>query len=218
MTVTIDRVSHDQPQATKNGADRLPFQKKVNLLSDRGLWPPLEALAKQHGWYSAEVQAFIDRHLPKARCPIDGREFYVYSKRVKYCSDKCRRAAAAGHVRPAQMPAKVEVAEPAKPKARITGDLCVRLERAGTSASDRRYYTLMVVQDLFGTVSLVRRWGRSEAEHSQQLITTFRSLDQAVEQLEHHRQICLKRGYRLTAVERGHLHAQATIKRDGGNA
>jgi predicted DNA-binding WGR domain protein len=178
----------------------------------------LEALAKQHGWYSAEVQAFIDRHLPKARCPIDGREFYVYSKRVKYCSDKCRRAAAAGHVRPPQAPVDLPTPEPVKSKTKISGDLCVRLERVGSSADDRRFYTLMVVQDLFGTVSLVRRWGRNEAEHSQQLITTFRSLDQALEQLEHHRQICLKRGYRLTAVERGHLHAQAATRRDGGNA
>jgi hypothetical protein len=48
---TLDRmVEQAQPSTpSKTGVDRLPFQKKVNLLSDRGLWPQLEALAKHHG-------------------------------------------------------------------------------------------------------------------------------------------------------------------------
>jgi len=207
---TLDRVvEHAQPIApSKSGADRLPFQKKVNLLSDRGLWPQLEALAKGHGWHSEEMRAFIDANLPKAPCPICATTFYVYSRRVKYCSDRCRRIAAAGNERtrdtaPATPPTRAESSE--KPKAPVNGDLCVRLERTGDEPLDRRFYILMVVQDLFGAVALVRRWGRDEREHSQQTVTSFLSLDQALEQLERHKAICLKRGYRLVAVERGRV-------------
>ncbi|HEY8743910.1 MAG TPA: WGR domain-containing protein [Chloroflexota bacterium] len=208
---TLDRaVEYAQPSApAKPGADRLPFQKKVNLLSDRGLWPQLEALAKQHGWHSENMRAFIDANLPKAPCPICSTEFYVYSKRVKYCSDRCRRVAAAGNERirdgaAAPAPAmRTEVAE--KPKGQNNGDLCVRLERLGDDPLDRRFYILMVVQDLFGAVALVRRWGRDERERSQQTVTSFLSLDQALEQLERHKATCLKRGYHLVAVERGRV-------------
>lgn len=194
---------------SKPGADRLPFQKKVNLLSDRGLWPQLEALAKQHGWHSDQMRAFIDANLPKAPCPICSTEFYVYSRRVKYCSDRCRRVAAAGTERMrndvAVTVAPTRVAPDEKPKVQSNGDLCVRLERTGDDPLDRRFYILMVVQDLFGAVALVRRWGRDERERSQQTVTSFLSLDQALEQLERHKAICLKRGYHLVAVERGRV-------------
>lgn len=207
---TIDRAVAAAPPSApaKTGADRLPFQKKVNLLSDRGLWPKLEALAKQHGWNSEEMRSFIDANLPKAPCPICNTEFYVYSRRVKYCSDRCRRVAAAGNERlrdtaPAEPPARVANAEP--PKSQKNGDLCVRLERTGDDPLDQRFYILMVVQDLFGAVALVRRWGRDERERSQQTVTSFLSLDQALEQLERHKVTCLKRGYHLVAVERGRI-------------
>jgi predicted DNA-binding WGR domain protein len=207
---TVDRAVEAAPPSApaKAGADRLPFQKKVNLLADRGLWPQLEALAKHHGWHSAEMRSFIDANLPKAPCPICATEFYVYSRRVKYCSDRCRRIAAAGNERlrdaapagPLVLPASVEPAKPQK-----NGDLCVRLERTGDDPLDRRFYILMVVQDLFGAVALVRRWGRDERERSQQTVTSFLSLDQALEQLERHKVTCLKRGYHLVAVERGRV-------------
>jgi predicted DNA-binding WGR domain protein len=106
----------------------------------------------------------------------------------------------------ATLPAAVvrtDVAE--KPKGQNNGDLCVRLERLGEDPLDRRFYILMVVQDLFGAVALVRRWGRDERERSQQTVTSFLSLDQALEQLERHKAICLKRGYHLVAVERGRV-------------
>jgi predicted DNA-binding WGR domain protein len=194
---------------SKPGTDRLPFQKKINLLSDRGLWPQLEALAKQHGWHSDQMRSFIDANLPKAPCPICRTEFYVYSRRVKYCSDRCRRVAAAGNERTrtdvALAIAPTRVAPDERPKAQRNGDLCVRLERTGDDPLDRRFYILMVVQDLFGAVALVRRWGRDERERSQQTVTSFLSLDQALEQLERHKAICLKRGYHLVAVERGRV-------------
>jgi predicted DNA-binding WGR domain protein len=190
----------------KPGQDRLPFQKKVNLLSDRGLWPQMEALAKRCGWHSAEMRAFIDANLPKVPCPICGTPFYVYSRRVKYCSDRCRRAAAAASDRAPR------VAHPAQPEARTvklaqSGDLCVRLERI--DGSDRRFYMLMVVQDLFGSVSLIRRWGRDEQERAQRVVTACPTLDQALELLERHKETCLKRGYRLIAVERGRIDPAA---------
>jgi predicted DNA-binding WGR domain protein len=207
----LDRtVEQEQPDApAKPGVDRLPFQKKVNLLSDRGLWPQMEALAKRHGWQSEEIRSFIDANLPKAPCPICETQFYVYSRRVKYCSDRCRRVAAAGNERtrdaatPPAPPVRFEPGEP--PKMASKGDLCVRLERTGDDPLDRRFYILMVVQDLFGAVALVRRWGRDERERSQQNVTSFLSLDQALEQLERHKAVCLKRGYHLVAVERGRV-------------
>jgi predicted DNA-binding WGR domain protein len=210
-TATLDRTIEQAPSAapSKEGVDRLPFQKKVNLLSDRGLWPQMEALAKQHGWHGPEMRSFIDANLPKAPCPICATEFYVYSRRVKYCSDRCRRIAAAGTERvratasPMATTAPLENHE--KPKAQNNGDLCVRLERIGEEPADRRFYILMVVQDLYGAVALVRRWGRDERERSQQNVTSFLSLDQALEQLERHKAVCLKRGYHLVAVERGRV-------------
>jgi predicted DNA-binding WGR domain protein len=214
MTATLDRVADDvkAPAAAPPANDRLPFQRKINLLSDRGLWPQMESLAKRHGWHSPEMRAFIDAHLPKAPCPICGTPFYVYSRRVKYCSDKCRRAAAAGNERRERAPAALAAPTPLAPRrpkpAGSSDDLCVRLERRGESAADRRFYMLMVVQDLFGSVALVRRWGRDEHEHSQQVVTNFATLDQALEQLERHKEVCLKRGYRLIAVERGRVSRQ----------
>jgi len=208
---TLDRVvDQAQPSSpSKTGIDRLPFQKKVNLLSDRGLWPQLEALAKQHGWHSEEMRSFIDANLPKAPCPICDTQFYVYSRRVKYCSDRCRRIAAAGTERTratvATSPAPARADGEEKPKFQNNGDLCVRLERTGDDPADQRFYILMVVQDLFGSVALVRRWGREEGERSQQNVTSFLSLDQALEQLERHKAVCLKRGYHLVAVERGRV-------------
>jgi predicted DNA-binding WGR domain protein len=209
-TATLDRVVEQAQPSTpsKTGVDRLPFQKKVNLLSDRGLWPQLEALAKQHGWHSEEMRSFIDANLPKAPCPICDTQFYVYSRRVKYCSDRCRRAAAAGTERTRATvapPSAAVAAGEEKPKFQNNGDLCVRLERTGDDPADQRFYILMVVQDLFGSVALVRRWGREEGERSQQNVTSFLSLDQALEQLERHKAVCLKRGYHLVAVERGRV-------------
>lgn len=212
MTATLDRVD-DAPAAdtAPPANDRLPFQKKISLLSDRGLWPQMEALAKRHGWHSPEMRAFIDANLPKAPCPICGTPFYVYSRRVKYCSDKCRRAAAAGNERRDRPPAAPAAADPVAVKAKPVGsgdELCVRLERRGEHPADRRFYMLMVVQDLFGSVKLVRRWGRDEREHSQQVVTNVATLDMALEQLEYHKEVCLKRGYRLIAVERGRVNRQ----------
>lgn len=220
---TLDRVGDHAPASTapKPGVDRLPFQKKVNLLSDRGLWPQMEALSKRHGWHSEEMRTFIDDNLPKAPCPICESLFYVYSKRVKYCSDRCRRIAAAGNerTRSAVAPELVPGSEdPAKPKIQSNGDLCVRLERTGDDPSERRFYILMVVQDLFGAVALVRRWGRDERERSQQTVSSFLSLDQALEQLERHKATCLKRGYHLVAVERGHIDRRALTMSPSGAA
>ena len=188
--------------APQPGTDRLPFQKKINLLADRGHWPQMEALAKRHGWQSEELRAFIDANLEKAPCPICGTPFYVYSRRVKYCSDRCRRAAAAGNER-GERPAAAAKAE--KPRQQASGDLFVRLERSGGNPSERRFYVLMVVQDLFGSVALVRRWGRDEHERSQQVITNFQALDQALEQLDRYKEACLKRKYRIVGVERGRI-------------
>ena len=240
MTATIERTVTDErpaPEAAERkpspapgqsattrgakpaGIDRLPFQKKVNLLSDRGLWPQLEGLAKRHGWHSPEMQAFIDANLPKLPCPICGTLFYVYSRRVKYCSDRCRRAAAAKHEGSAVAQAEPASAAEAKqpqvplqpvPRAKPTGDLCVRLERRNSDGSDRRFYLLLVVQDLFGAVTLIRRWGRDEREPrqrpGQKVVTAFDSLEHALEQSEKYKEMCLKRGYRLVAVERGPIN------------
>jgi predicted DNA-binding WGR domain protein len=96
-----------------------------------------------------------------------------------------------------------------RPRPQGNGDLCVRLERVGDDPQDRRFYILMVVQDLFGAVALVRRWGRDERERSQQTVTSFLTLDQALEDLERHKSICLKRGYHIVAVDRGRVDRRA---------
>lgn len=181
--------------------DRLPMHKRVTLLSERGYWPQIESLAKRHGWGSTEVVTFIDAHLPKADCPICGTPFYDYSRRVKYCSDKCRRKAAAllehGH----ESPAKKRVA-PATPKPVLgPDDQCVRLERE--AAGRRIGYVLLVTCDLFGVVALTRRWGKVGTHRWRQVTRQYATLEDALAAMYVCQERQLQRGYTVRSAGRG---------------
>lgn len=182
------------PTKAAPSMDRLPFAKKVHLLSDRGLWPQLEALAKRYGWVADEVTQFIDQNLAKGQCPICQQPFYIYSKRVKYCSDRCRRQAAA---KPTNRPVKEAIAaeETESVQSIQVKELCIKLVRHGADGSNARFYTLMIVQDLFGNVALTRRWGRDEQEQSQQRSEPFTSLEAAVAKFRQLKDATMKRGY-----------------------
>lgn len=163
--------------------DRLTLRKKVALLSDRGLWRAMDALAARHGWESAEVARFIDAHLPKAACRHCGGLFYAYSRRVKHCSDRCRRlhSAANDPATAHQSAPRLLPPVPAAPRRPLNADdLCVWLHRDAEDPADRRYYLLLIVQDLGGTTALIRQWGRDDGAHPQQVVTHYTTLGDAL--------------------------------------
>ncbi len=182
--------------------DRLPLRKKIHLLSDRGLWPQLERLVKAYGWEGEQTMLFIDSNLPKACCANDDctEQFYMYSKRVKYCSDKCRRQAAAKPKGGVERPTAPQLEQPIITSVQV-GELCIKLVRSGAEGKTTRFYTLMVVQDLFGNVTLNRRWGRDEQDQAQRRSEACVSLAEAVEHFNRLKESCLKRGY--TIVDEG---------------
>jgi predicted DNA-binding WGR domain protein len=59
----------------------------------------------------------------------------------------------------------------------------------------RRFYSLMIERDLFGTVRLVRNWGRIGTS-GQELVETFSNEDDAGQALEAMARAKRRRGYR----------------------
>ncbi|WP_338067386.1 WGR domain-containing protein [Microvirga aerophila] len=59
----------------------------------------------------------------------------------------------------------------------------------------RRFYSLMIEQDLFGTVRLVRNWGRI-GTNGQELVEEFSNEIEAGQALEAVAQAKRRRGYR----------------------
>lgn len=183
--------------------DRLTLRKKVALLSQCGLWRDMDALAQAHGWESAAVARFIDAHLPKAPCQHCGTTFYAYSRRVRHCSDRCRRlhALAGEEQRARPAPATLPVAPPRRePNADAC---CVWLHREALDPADCRFYLLLIVQDLFGGVALVRQWGRDDTPHPQQGVTHYRDLADACAAQTRFVAIQRKRGYQPTPLAPG---------------
>ena len=71
----------------------------------------------------------------------------------------------------------------------------VMLRRIDPEHGMARYYSLMVERDLFGTVRLVRHWGRIGTMHERKLAQDFPSEAEAVEALERLAAAKRRRGY-----------------------
>jgi predicted DNA-binding WGR domain protein len=69
------------------------------------------------------------------------------------------------------------------------------LHRIDPEQGIRRFYSLMMEQDLFGTVRLVRHWGRV-GTIGQELVEVFASETEAGEALEAVARAKRRRGYR----------------------
>ena len=59
-----------------------------------------------------------------------------------------------------------------------------------------RFYSLMIERDLFGTVRLVRHWGRIGAMQGRELARDFATEEEAIEVLERLAAAKRRRGYR----------------------
>ena len=189
--------------------DRLPLAKKVHILAERGLWPALEAVAREHGWHSVEVACYIDAQIPKRACPICGTPFYAYSRRVKYCKNECRRKGAAameyarnggGAPKALAVPSAPRIPA-SEPLPLAEDDQCVWL--AGKIGGRRRFYLCLVVQDLFGAIALVRQWGADDTARPQQAVTTYATLAEAQAALVRFAANQVRRGYRRSPLAKG---------------
>jgi predicted DNA-binding WGR domain protein len=69
------------------------------------------------------------------------------------------------------------------------------LHRIDPEQGIRRFYSLMIERDLFGTVRLVRNWGRI-GSNGQELVEVFSSEAEAGRALEALAQLKRRRGYR----------------------
>ncbi len=70
----------------------------------------------------------------------------------------------------------------------------VMLRRIDPEHGMARYYSLMIERDLFGTVRLVRHWGRIRAMQGRELAQDFPT-EEAVEALERLAAAKRRRGY-----------------------
>ena len=172
--------------------DRMSYGRKLRLLADAGHWPAMERLIRDYGRESDQVTAFIEARLPVGACAWCGASYFAYTKKLKYCTDKCRRLAA--HAKEAG--ATPAPAAPAKGALSAPGELCLRLVRCGVEGKTTRFYTLVVVQDLFGGVYLNRQWGRERLGEGQRRSDRYASLDEAVRQFAAIKELAFKRGYR----------------------
>jgi predicted DNA-binding WGR domain protein len=73
------------------------------------------------------------------------------------------------------------------------------LHRIDPEQGIRRFYSLMIERDLFGTVRLVRNWGRI-GTNGQELVAVFASEEEAGEALEGVARAKRRRGYRDKCV------------------
>ena len=71
----------------------------------------------------------------------------------------------------------------------------VMLRRIDPEHSMARFYSLMIERDLFGTVRLVRHWGRIDAVQGRELAQDFATEEEAVEALERLAAAKRRRGY-----------------------
>jgi predicted DNA-binding WGR domain protein len=69
------------------------------------------------------------------------------------------------------------------------------LHRIDPEQGIRRFYSLMIERDLFGTVRLVRNWGRI-GTNGQEMVEVFNSEREAGQALEIIAQAKRRRGYR----------------------
>ena len=71
----------------------------------------------------------------------------------------------------------------------------VMLRRIDLEHSMARYYSLMIERDLFGTVRLVRHWGRIGAMQGRELAQNFQTEEKAAGGLERLAAVKRRRGY-----------------------
>jgi predicted DNA-binding WGR domain protein len=70
------------------------------------------------------------------------------------------------------------------------------LRRVDPDAGMARYYALMIERDLFGSVRLVRHWGRIGAMQGRELAQDFSTEEEAAAALERLAAAKRRRGYR----------------------
>ena len=70
------------------------------------------------------------------------------------------------------------------------------LRRIDPDAGMARYYALMIERDLFGSVRLVRQWGRIGARRGSELAEDFATEGEAAEALIRIATLKRRRGYR----------------------
>ena len=71
----------------------------------------------------------------------------------------------------------------------------IMLCRIDPERSMARYYSLMIERDLFGTVRLVRQWGRIGALQGRELAQDFQTEEEAAAALERLAAVKRRRGY-----------------------
>ncbi len=71
----------------------------------------------------------------------------------------------------------------------------VMLRRITPEHGMARFYSLMIERDLFGSVRLVRHWGRIGSMQGRELAQDFATEGEAVEALEHLAAAKRRRGY-----------------------
>ena len=162
--------------------DRMPFHKKLVLLAELGYWPGLDRIYRTAGPSSPEAAAYIDEHLPKAHCAHCDAWYYDYSRRVKYCSEHCRREAAKGEPRPPRVTATPPP---------LTSHV-VRLWRAG-SKGQTRTYELRLLPSLLGGATLHCRWSITGCQGWTQ---RYEDVTDAEAAFRRYWDEALKRGYR----------------------
>ena len=72
----------------------------------------------------------------------------------------------------------------------------IMLRRIDPENGMARFYSLMIERDLFGTVRLVRHWGRIGAMQGRELAQDFATEEEAAQALERLAAAKRRRGYR----------------------
>ena len=181
------------PLRVQPAHDRSSMQRKVTWLAEHGYWRALEAIKQAHGWDSQEVRAWMDAHLPVAWCARCGACYYDFSRRAKYCSDRCRRNAAA-HREYHGIPALPPVPEG------LTSYF-VRLVRYGPGLT--RTYELRLLPTLTGEADLASSWTRVAFDHRpgfQHWTWHFTDVASAEAAFIRRRDDAIRRGYREETV------------------
>jgi hypothetical protein len=170
--------------------DRLPMARKLDWLVECGYWRPIERIVKAHGWQSSELAAFIDTFLPVEQCRWCEANYYHLSRRVSYCSDRCRRQAGVAVERAFREGTAQRVAALATP--RVLPSYHVHLVRE--TQSELRVYILRLLPNLLGEVQLVVQHGIAPGnlERSYQ----FDAIAPAEATFIRLRDAALRRGYR----------------------
>ncbi len=201
----------DQPK--RRSSDRVPLDRKLTILVAQGRWREINDIGKTHGWTSPEMVRFADTNLPSSDCPTCGQQFCQTSKRMKYCSDDCRRVSANERDRLRERAKASADGLPPYRQAALAArhEYCVRLERDDVEETRRWCYIVMLVQTLFGKHALIRRWSRKGTERWQSAQKEFDTNSAALDEMNIVVAACLKKGYALLPTEEN-LHAARVLK------